>query len=183
MNKESLIDFDNYEIHEDGTIFSKCYNKKRYLGGHIEKKGGYVIVNLTCKDGKGRPFQWHRVIYYYFKGEIPEGMQVNHIDEDKTNNTLSNLNLMTPKENNNWGTRNERANKSQSITKTKHHVLQYNLKTGEPIKEWFNAMEAAETLGLVFSNIYRCCEGKYFDYRDKKWYNVNSYKGFGWKFA
>lgn len=182
-NDENLIDFSKYEVHEDGTIFSKYYNKKRYLKGYVEKKGGYLKVTLTCKDGKLRVFQWHRVIYYFFKGDIPEELQVNHIDEDKQNNALSNLNLLTITQNNNWGTRNERANKSQSITKTKHHVRQYDLVTKETIKVWFNAIEAAKALGFDFSNIYRCCEGKYFDYRDKKWYNINSYKGFGWEFV
>ena len=53
--------------------------------------------------------EWRDVIEYEaFNGPIPEGMQVNHIDENTLNNNLENLNLMTPSENINWGTRNER---------------------------------------------------------------------------
>lgn len=182
MNKESLIDFSNYEISEDGSIYSKSYNKNRELKGYIEKKGGYVKVNLKCTDGKQRLFQWNRVIWYYFNGEIPEGMQVNHIDECKTNNALSNFNLLTQGENNNWGTRNERSATSNKLTKTKNHILQYNLKTGEPIKEWFNAVVAAKELGFDFRKIYQCCEGRFFDYKSKKWFNKPQYKGFGWRY-
>lgn len=181
MDKLNLIDFSKYEVYEDGVIYSK--NKNKNIKGYIEKRGEYVVVTLTCVDGKQRPFRLNRVIYYYFKGKIPEGMQVNHIDENKLNNALSNLNLMTQKENNNWGTRNERANKSQSITKTKNHVLQYDLKTGEPIKEWFNAVVAAKELGFDFCKIYQCCKGKFFDYKSNKWFNKPQYRGFGWKFV
>lgn len=182
MCRESLIDFSKYEVHEDGTIFSKSYNKNKNLKGYVEKKGGYIIVNLKCTDEKQRPFGLHRVIYYFFNGDIPEDLVVNHIDENKQNCALSNLNLLTQKENNNWGTRNERANKSQSITKTKHHILQYNLQTSEPIKEWFNAVQAAKELGFDFTKIYQCCKGKFFDYKTNKWFNKHQYKGFGWKF-
>ena len=50
-----------------------------------------------------KAFLVHRLVYATFVGEIPDGLQVNHIDECKENNVLSNLNLMTAKENTNWG--------------------------------------------------------------------------------
>lgn len=50
----------------------------------------------------------HVWVYLTFVGDIPKGLEVNHIDENKHNNRLDNLNLMTPKENSNWGTRNSR---------------------------------------------------------------------------
>ena len=106
MHKEYLIDWSLYACGVNGQIWS--YYLKRMLEGYVNKKG-YVQVWLKCIDGKIRNFQWHRVIWTYFYGTIPEGMQVNHIREfEKSNNALSNLNLMTPKENSNWGTRTER---------------------------------------------------------------------------
>ena len=54
-----------------------------------------------------------RLVYETFVGDIPENMQVNHIDENPSNNFVENLNLMTPKQNSNWGTRNERSRQSQ----------------------------------------------------------------------
>lgn len=111
-NKERYIDFSRYEIFEDGTILSKCLNRK--CKG-CKEKSGYIKVTLMDIYGNYKCYQWHRVIWYFFNGEIPEGLQVNHIDENKENNALSNLNLLTAKENVNWGTRNERAAKTQSI--------------------------------------------------------------------
>lgn len=67
----------------------------------------YWIVDL-CKNGISRHHLVHRVEYEAFYGPIPEGMQVNHIDENPLNNRLENLNLLTPSQNINWGTRNER---------------------------------------------------------------------------
>lgn len=55
----------------------------------------------------------HVWVYLTFVGEIPDGLEVNHIDEDKHNNRLDNLNLMTPKENSNWGTRNAKISAAQ----------------------------------------------------------------------
>ncbi len=41
----------------------------------------------------------HRVIYEAFNGPIPKGLQINHVDGDKANNVLSNLEIVTPREN------------------------------------------------------------------------------------
>lgn len=67
----------------------------------------YWMVDL-CKNGVKKHYLVHRIEWEAFKGTIPNDMQVNHIDENKYNNNLDNLNLMTPSENINWGTRNER---------------------------------------------------------------------------
>lgn len=70
-------------------------------------KNGYLLVNLW-KDSKQIHYLVHRLVYEAFHGKRPEGMEINHIDEDKSNNSIKNLNLMTHKENANWGTCIER---------------------------------------------------------------------------
>lgn len=72
-----------------------------------KRQNDYWRVTL-CKDGIPKRFTIHHLVYMTFVGNIPDGMQVNHIDEDKDNNSVDNLNLMTAKENCNWGTRIER---------------------------------------------------------------------------
>ncbi len=77
----------------------------------------YWMVDL-CKNGNKKHFLVHRIEWEAFHGPIPPGMQVNHIDENCKNNNLDNLNLMTPSENVNWGTRNER-DRIHKLGKTK----------------------------------------------------------------
>jgi hypothetical protein len=191
MDKLNLIDFEKYTPTKDGKIFS--HYRQRPLHFTVTKNG-YEQVLLFCTDGIQRTYLVHRVIWFYFNGDIPEGIQVNHIDEDKTNNTLSNLNLMSQKENLNWGTRNERISASKvgkprseklktslKKIKTKHHVLQYNLETGEPIRLWLNTHEIGRVLGYNQSFIFNCCKGGHFN--NGKWQNNNKAYGYGWKFA
>ncbi len=42
---------------------------------------------------------FHRLVYAWFNGSIPEGMVVDHIDDDKLNNDPRNLQLLTPSQN------------------------------------------------------------------------------------
>lgn len=84
-------------IHKDypnGTLMSPAGKDEPYLRVSISKYLG----------GNTNRVSVHRAVWEAFNGKIPEGLQVNHIDEDKHNNHLDNLNLMTAKENTNWGT-------------------------------------------------------------------------------
>ena len=73
---------------------------------------GYLKVQLS-KNGVVSNKDVHRIVYEAFNGTIPDGMQVNHKDECKTNNKLENLELLTPKENSNYGTGIERMKQSK----------------------------------------------------------------------
>lgn len=111
-------------------------------------------------------------------------MQVNHIDENPENNNLDNLNLMTPKENTNWGTGIERRAKSTSIALTGKQlfennpnsktVMEYN-KDGVPVCFWFSIKAAAEYHGKHYTTIMLCLknkthlrDGSYFEYVKKE---------------
>lgn len=63
-----------------------------------EKPHGYMEAGLNL-GGKIVQVRIHRVIWTYFNEEIPEGVQINHRDGNKINNSLENLELATPKEN------------------------------------------------------------------------------------
>ena len=100
----TLSNYSGYIIYpKQGLIWGKKSN--RFIGN--KDKNGYLHCSLYADDGTVWKTCIHRVIWITVKGEIPKGMQVNHIDENKENNSISNLNIMTPKENMNWGSRNE----------------------------------------------------------------------------
>lgn len=83
----------------------------RYHHGIIRKpmhyKNGYQSVTLS-RNGKYKQESVHRLVLITFCGE-KDGCEVNHIDENKDNNRLDNLEWVTHKYNCQYGTRNIRA--------------------------------------------------------------------------
>lgn len=69
-------------------------------------KRGYYMVSLSL-NGKRCCILAHRAVIETFKTKI-DSMQVNHIDENKANNSLDNLEWVTAKQNANHGTRLQR---------------------------------------------------------------------------
>lgn len=157
-----------YQVSDLGNVKSVFY-KRRGQETILKPilRRGYLCVEL-CKDKKKKKYSIHRLVWEGFNGPIPEGMQVNHINEDKTDNRLENLNLMSPKENINWGTGVKRQSKSREKA-----IEQYSL-SGELIK-WYQSAAAvvAENNGVWNENTIRdCCR------RHKK----TAY-GFFWRYA
>lgn len=64
----------------------------------ILNKDGYMFVRL-CKDGKAKNKRIHKLVANAFLGE--SNLQIDHIDGNKQNNRLDNLEYVTPKENTN----------------------------------------------------------------------------------
>lgn len=139
-----------YELSKSGVLVNKRTRKVRR--GHLDKNG--YIIDFFWVDGKQIAKYRHRLVWEAFNGEIPKGMQVNHISECKTENFLENLNLMTPKENVNWGTGIERMAKTKSKS-----VIQKTL-DGKIIKVWPSTMEIQRELGYDHGNIGYCCRGE-----------------------
>ena len=107
---------------------------------------GYLLVHLY-KNKVSSNQRIHRLVAQAFIPNTENKPQVNHIDENKTNNVVSNLEWVTSKENINHGTRNERMSKTQSIP-----ILAINLKTGKS-QEFYGTRECARQLELQPSNI------------------------------
>ena len=126
--------------------------KGKYLKTFKNRKG-YLLVPLS-KDGIPKKYKISRLVYFTFNPDADTKLQVNHIDENKSNNRLDNFNLMTAKENCIWGTRTIRLALAQSKT-----VLQFD-KNGNFIKEWISAHEVSRILKLHQSNIWECCHGE-----------------------
>ena len=126
----------------------------RILKGRVRKqvmtRGGYLMVGL-CKECKGKWFKVHRLVWMAFNGIIPDGMQINHIDEDKSNNNVNNLNSMDCVSNINWGTGIERR-----ASQARKPVIQMS-KDGKEIQRFNSVTEAANALGLHHVSISKCC--------------------------
>lgn len=161
-----------YAISNFGRLYS--YPRHHCKGGfigHLNKETGYIMTKVS-KNGYKFACGLHYLVYTTFIGSVPKGYYVNHIDENKENNSVWNLNLLTPKENSDFGTRNERIietrNKNKSYTSEKA-VLQYTIDM-ELVAEYKSTMEAERKTGFDNANIGRCCNGK-----------QKQHKGYVWK--
>lgn len=102
--QEIWKDIPNYEglyrVSDLGRVKSLNYNhqKKSKLLKQKEQKTGYKNITL-CKNGKKKIFLVHRLVAKCFLNEFDENLQVNHIDGDKRNNKLSNIEMVTASEN------------------------------------------------------------------------------------
>lgn len=127
------------------------------LKGRILKYGmdrdGYPLVVLSTNSNL-KTYRVYRLVWLAFNGSIPEGMQVNHINEIKTDCRLENLNLMTRKENINWATGVRR-----SVRNRRKPVTQI-LPDGTEFRSFFSAQDAEIEIGISKANITNCCKGK-----------------------
>ena len=150
--------------------------KIMHPGVSKDPHNAYERTVLVTQNGKRISVTMGRLVWESFNGQIPEGMQINHLDENKINNCLDNLSPTTPKENNNWGTRIERAAKTNSIVLKNRpdcskRIFQFDIDNNF-IREWSSTMEIERTLGFIHNAISLCCKGK-----------TKSSYGFKWQYA
>lgn len=113
---------------------------------------GYKIITL-CKNGKHKKVKLHRLVLKVFNQiEDDINYQVNHIDGDKTNNKLENLEWCTGFQNQ---THRRFELENDSIT-----IKQYD-KDKNLIAEYKTATEASKVTGISLSYIYDVLKGKY----------------------
>lgn len=181
MNQATLFDntwFDiptyegRYQINGCGIIKTLSYKgtgKEKFL--KLRKNRGYLRVCLYRNKNVKEYYSVHRLVYEAIYGEIPDGMQIDHINGNKNDNRIENLRCVTGKENQN-----------NPVTRPKHieanrkrlnkPVVQINKETGDIIRVWACAKDASREIGIDFSHISKCCRGK-----------RKSAGGFIWRFA
>ena len=176
---ENGIEYDYRGLYQVSNIGGKVKSlgndkkRKEKILKAKKTKDGYSQV-IFCKNGKQKMFYVHRLAAHMFiENDDPEHKtQVNHIDEDKENNSVENLEWCTRKYNCNYGTRNKRKGKSQS-----RKVIGYSLTDIKVII--LQSATQAKKFGFDAGAICNCCKGKYYgshEYKGYKWYYLDDIK-------
>ena len=145
----------------------------KYYGGsriHLKatklSKNGYVMVTL-CRNGEEYTKTVNHLVALTFIPNPNDYPEVNHKDECKTNNAVTNLEWCDHLYNLRYGTGSERAHK-----KTRKPVIQYTI-AGDFIKEWESATAIKNELGYDNTLIGRVCAG---------YAHYNTAYGYKWKY-
>lgn len=149
---------DRYQVSTEGRVWSII--SQRYLSP-TKMKNGYLVVHLTAKNGKKKLEYIHRLVALTFIDNPNKYTEVNHKDEDKTNNCVENLEWCSRSYNNTYG------NRMKNLRKP---VAQYD-SNENLINIYPSITEAAKQVQLSQSGISKCCNEL------KK-----SLGGFKWKF-
>ena len=168
MDKENFI----VSIRLDGEIWRDVKGYEGYYIvsslGRIASLWKHIIMHpLTLRSKKCRYFSvllhgnhiierklLHRLVAEAFLPNPHGYVEINHKDEDKTNNHIINLEWCDRDKNCNHGTRNKRISEYQSKP-----VVQISM-TGEILNTFPSASEAEKTIGVRGGHIGSCCQGK-----------------------
>lgn len=185
--------YSGYFVTSDGRVFNK--NGKELF--QSREKKGYCKVHLFV-NGKRINAWVHRLVATAFIPNPLELPQINHKDENPSNNCVDNLEWCTAKYNSNYGKHNANvssANKGRVISEEQRAKISESRKGKEPkeatkaaaiinskavsqfldgsfIADYPSAHEAGRLTGIHFSHISECCRG-----------NRRTAGGYQWKFA
>ena len=170
---EEYRDIKNYEgiyqVSVDGVCYRLWKKGKQPIKSFNNGKDLHQYVHL-CKDGVPVKQYLHRLVAFAFPeicGEWFEGAEVNHKDENPLNNSAYNLEWVTHKQNNSYGTKGDRHS-----VKISNGIVQ-QIKDNVVLNEYPSAEKAGRITGINPNSIRNCCKGKY---------GYKTAGGFVWKF-
>lgn len=154
-----IKDFEGYEVSNMGQVRSLNYERtgKIKILKPSAQKNKYLRVNLS-KNGKHYTKRVHRLVAETFIPNIENKPQVNHIDGNKGNNRVSNLEWATRSENMkhayNTGLHELPNNKGKNNPKSKKVICV----TTNEVFDYIN--EAERKYNVAHQDIGKCCRGK-----------------------
>ena len=160
----------NYRNTGKAELLNPGTNKDGYLQVCLSKNGEYkmclvhrLIAETFLPNPENKPYINHKI-------EGDKGKKINMVifNEDGTiNKERTTIEWCTPKENNDYGTRNERVAKANTNGIRSKPVLQLSL-TGDLIREWPSVGECGRN-GFNKGAVAACCRGEKPQYKGFRW--------------
>jgi hypothetical protein len=100
--------FESYYAHADGNVYTNKVSNRWNPKGELrllkakKNKSGYLYYGLFYDAGNKKKRAWfrvHRLIYQTLIGEIPKGLEIDHISGNRHDNSIDNLRLVTHSQN------------------------------------------------------------------------------------
>lgn len=148
-----------YEVSNLGRVMSLSYRMtgcSKVMTNH-PNSDGYSCLTLS-KDGKQQSARVHRLVAEAFIPNPNHLPEVNHLDENPSNNQVDNLEWCTRAHNVNYGSGNERRSFSQ-VNGSKSVGVKALTRSGR-IVHVFASLQEAQRSGFSAGNICACCKGK-----------------------
>lgn len=165
---KTLNENNKYEVSDTGIV--RRVENKRVLNGCVTS--GYKSVKLTFENSKQQRFYVHRLVAEHFiSNSDPKNKTfVNHIDGNKLNNNVENLEWVSPRENNlHYYQKIKQQIKEKKSFEKSVPVVQYDLQFNK-IAEYSSMSQARKATGVSVVQIARCIHGK-----------IKSANGFIWE--
>lgn len=161
--EQIISEFPEYKINIHGELFSRYKYKTsivtdtwRPVQPVLDTGIGYYLVTMVNAKTKVRKNQFiHRLIAKAFIPNPESKPQVNHIDGNKQNNSISNLEWATSKENSQHAV-------DTGLTTFDHCIKAVNqvcLDTGLVVNSFSSMKEAFDITGIQHQNISKVCRG------------------------
>jgi hypothetical protein len=154
----------HFEVRSDGTIWRL---KLRDRGNNanpitprraeLKMRNGYLGIKMDVARKQCWAYA-HRLVWEALRGPIPAGMEINHIDGDKTNNHPSNLEAVTPSQNMEHAYRTGLKTRPRSVPAP---ILQNFILPAKKLRaEGMSFKAIAETLGISQTTAFRAARSE-----------------------
>ena len=139
----------NYLVSKEGHVYNI---EGKQLKEHITNSGYYRV--RLCRDIPRGMYSVHRIVAETYIDNPEEKPIVNHLDNTRTNNEVTNLEWVTNSEN-----QLQRFSSGGHKGTKRRPVQQYSL-SGEYIRTWESAIDVTKELNIANQNIMKVCKGQ-----------------------
>ena len=159
-NFRIIDDFPNYRVDRKGRVI----NKNNHELKQVANRNGYSMVKL-CRNGYEKNCSTHRLVAEAFIPNPHNKQTVNHIDGDKSNNDVTNLEWVTYSENEKHAYQHKLKKSYLTDEDRKNGAVISSEKRRRPVRVletdtvYPSITACAKDLGCEHSGIWRCCKG------------------------